>query len=208
MGQQLQLPLCSSSQPRPLYVLCPSFVFLLLAIYVTNIVLDSGLFFEIDRGSGALRVVVCDSMIKHGARLPSPTEHKVIDKLRNFLSLSTKRCVTVSLFVSPSYATALEPAIHHFVPSYRLQILSQLYLPQQTDLSSCGYYAGLIFPLLLSRATTSSGISGFISLLQTAFTPEQRATALLLNQARGLLSNLSKLPPTEVLVTLQKLLSQ
>jgi len=177
----------------------------------------SGLFFEIDRGSGTLRVIVCDSMIKHGARLPSPTEHKVINKLRNFLSLSTKRCVTVALFVSPSYATALEPTIHHavrapayhFVPSYRLQLLSQLYLPQQTDQTSCGYYAGLIFPLLLSRAATaSSGISGFISLVQSAFTSEQRATSLLLNEARELLRNLSTLPPKEVLGSLQKLLFQ
>jgi len=161
-------------------------------------------------------VIVCDSMIKHGARLPSPTEHKVIDKLRAFLSLSTKRCVNVTLFVSPSYATALEPTIphpvhspaYHYVPSYRVRLLPQLCLPQQTDLTSCGYYAGLIFPLLFSRAASSPCISGFISLLKCVFSSDQQATAMPLTQARDLLSNLSTLRPKEVLEALQKLISQ
>jgi len=100
----------------------------------------SGLFFEIDRASGTMNAAVCDSMIKHGARLPTAPEQAMINKLQQFLMFSTRRAVTVTQFVSPSYATALEQLIHrsvnalpcHFAQS-RLRLISLSSLPSSTD---------------------------------------------------------------------------
>jgi len=80
-------------------------------------------------------------------------------------------------------------------------------LHQQTERTTSGLYAGIIFPLLLRHATSTT-VSDFISLLNCAFSSAVWSTSLLLTEAREVLRMLSERPPVHALNALRTFLNK